>query len=66
MDCMRVMIKVWVVGLTPTRNFFNLDAKTVKTVLKGLKLQVLRVRVKFGMWVRVRIRVGVRVRVGVK
>ncbi len=66
MVCMRVVARVWVVGPTPTRNFFNLDAKTVKIVLKGLELQVLRVRVRFGMRVRVRIRVGVRVRVGVK
>ena len=57
---MRVMVRVWIVGLTPTRNFFNLDAKTVKIVLKGLELQVLRVRVRFGMS-RVRVRVWVRV-----
>jgi hypothetical protein len=33
MVCMRVMVRVWVVGLTPTSNFCNLDAKTFKNVL---------------------------------
>ena len=66
MVCMRVVVRVWIVGLTPTRNFFNLDAKTVKIVLKGLQVHVLRVRDRFGMRVKVRIRVRVRVRVGVK
>ena len=40
-------------------NCFNLDAKTVKIVLKGLELQELRVRVGVGVGVRVRVWLGI-------